>query len=241
MNLDSMVDRKAGLDRSDMNMLRDGDSVYAIQENFDEEDSMNSISDKRNKSKSSNDLQEPQFKSMIQGFTPRMLEKRKTMDYGQLKRAKFELNDFNSEDSSINQGNISNLNTSGINLSYLNHSKKDQISERKSEIFQRNPHFPQSMIDSNVLKNSRERTKSMNRESKKYILNEDSMIDKLGFSKDVYNQSGKESSKFINLSWMKKSANGSYLDIDRGHEDNRISSNMNYSKKKIGKSFSYLF
>ena len=92
------VDRTMNLDRSDMNIL--DNSFDAIQENYEEQRSIDSADAQIHNSENSREDSPDQFKSMIGGMNGKILDPRMTMDLGMLKQKQDSMiqnsNDINS-------------------------------------------------------------------------------------------------------------------------------------------------
>ena len=127
---------KSQMDRSDMNIL--GDSVYAIQENYDEMNSIDSGNAQVHNSGASGDESPDQFKSMIGGIHGDMLDPRMTYDLGALKQKK---DSFIQNPNDISSILPSSNNNSSFNISLLAGSKNDIKNMRISEALPKMSNF----------------------------------------------------------------------------------------------------
>lgn len=150
------LERKTTMDRS--GTLLFNESVKAIQENQYEGESIGSIQNNSEVLRQS-DLHANAFGSISNPFLKKNFQKRKTMDLRLLTKANDNFTDFDSE-----MGSITNTsqNVSSITLN-RGPKKKNSILGRKSELFNRNPHFCQLEEKMGKTVNSKERTKSVDK------------------------------------------------------------------------------
>jgi hypothetical protein len=159
------MERKTTMDRSGTLVFHD--SVKAIQENMGEYKSIESMEgDTQNDDQS--DLHSNGFGSVTNPFVKRNFQKRKTMDPRYLNKINAALTDF---DSDMNSIGVPNVNSSSITLNRFPQTKTSDMG-RKSELFNRNPHFLQTMGKQANLVNSKDRTKSVDKGRDSFHLQE---------------------------------------------------------------------
>jgi hypothetical protein len=122
------LDRQTPLDRSVMNIL--DNSVYAIQENFDEQRSIDSGDAHIHNSSASRNDSPDQFTSMI-GINNNILDPRMTYDLGALKKKKNSLFQDQNDISSILPSSKDN---SSFNISLLGGSQNKKGKKRKNKM-----------------------------------------------------------------------------------------------------------
>ena len=146
------LEKKNTLERTGTNHLLLG-SVEAIEENQQLENSIEFMRTTQNDSQNNQKKGNP-FISMVGPFNHKDLKKRQTMDIRFLKKTHDDFTDFDSEMGSIgiNKDGRASINMHSFQI------KRDLIPKaRKSELFTRNPHFPQILSKSKSPTNSKER------------------------------------------------------------------------------------
>ena len=165
---------KTQLDRSDMNIL--DNSVYAIQENFDELNSIDSGNAQLHNSSSSRNDSPDHFKSMLGGINGNLIDGRKTMDLDRIKKKKKgSLIQNPSDISSIYE---TSNNNSSFNISLLAGSKNNINNLRMSEALPKNVKFSYSGATSKKRNHGIKKwNNSVQKEMEHFNYNENSMKD----------------------------------------------------------------